>query len=264
MKKWIVIAGAAAILSSVLAFSFISSASSLDTAPISNRLAEKGVIVKSMSMSGKVLQVGIQSEGTDQMTPEDIKAIRNIRNEIRSGSNKILGIKDLKVKFSGKQGKVIYDSTINDITAIPDFVKKPEVKLDDLNVKSFLSKGLSDQGLTVSKLEISKSPLEGNLVNMVIQQVDLAKVNDSIPEIEMIISKLNESSGTGITQYDLSIQDKTGQLIVFLTADLVYRDFYWWQSPILNGDTWTKSKPRDPSTAPLASERPAIPASSPE
>ena len=59
----------------------------------------------------------------------------------------------------------------------------------------------------------------------------------------MLISELNDSAGTGITQYNLSIENESGEQIIFLTADLIYRDFYWWQSPLLNGESWTKNKP---------------------
>lgn len=45
----------------------------------------------------------------------------------------------------------------------------------------------------------------------------------------MLITELNESTGAGVTQYNVSVEDTDGTQLVYLTADLIYRDFYRWQ-----------------------------------
>lgn len=136
-RGWALSGMMALILAGALIFSHTSTESSSDISSIKKNLTEQGVTVNSISGSDDKLTVEIQSEGTDQVTSADIQAIRDIRNQVRSESNKSLGIKDLNVQIAGKQGNIIYDGTINDITAIPAFVTKPEVKLDAASVKKF-------------------------------------------------------------------------------------------------------------------------------
>ena len=243
-RKWVISGMIVFVLLAVLFFGCISSASPVDTGIklLKKNLMKQGVEVRNLSISGHELQVGIQSEGTERLTPDDIRAIRNIRNEVRSQANQDMGIKNLSIQFQGQKGNVLYDATINDITAIPDFVKKPKSELKAADAEDVLSSALESEGYTVTSLKVMDSPLDGKLAELIIEE-DINAVNDSMPSIEMLISELNDSAGTGITQYNLSIENESGEQIIFLTADLIYRDFYWWQSPLLNGETWTKSKP---------------------
>ena len=222
-RKWVISGMIVFVLLAVLFFGCISSASPVDTGIklLKKNLMKQGVEVRNLSISGHELQVGIQSEGTERLTPDDIRAIRNIRNEVRSQANQGMGIKDL---------------------SIPDFVKKPKSELKAADAEDVLSSALESEGYTVTSLKVMDSPLDGKLAELIIEE-DINAVNDSMPSIEMLISELNDSAGTGITQYNLSIENESGEQIIFLTADLIYRDFYWWQSPLLNGETWTKSKP---------------------
>ena len=248
-SKWIISGGIAFVLIVLLAFS-ISSVDSVnsDINALKDNLVEQGIKVKSLSLNGKDLQAKIQSDGIDRLTPEDIRAIRNIRNEVRNPANQEMGIQNLSILILGKQGNTMYDVTINDITVIPEFVRKPKPRLKTADVEDVLHHALENEGYAIASVKVENSPLEGKLAEMVIKVEDIAAVDDSMmPEIELLISELNDSTGTGITQYNLSLEDKTGEQIIYLTADLIYRDFYWWQSPLLSERPWTKDKPEKPA-----------------
>lgn len=263
LKKWIFTGTLAAALSGILLFSYISAASPLDTSLIDNNLVEKGVRVSNISASGSNLQLELKSESSDKATPEDILALREIRNEIRKESNKNLQIQNVSLKIISEKGNTIYDGIVNDIKSIPDFSKKPEIKLDSNQVETTLTNELTAKGLSIASLNIADSPIGGKLANIVLTEKDADKVNDLIPQVENIITNLNDLTGTGIYQYNLSVEDGNKQLLIFLTTDLVYRDFYWWQSPILGDETWTKNSPKVPSETVDTTEAPAQPAPDP-
>lgn len=244
-----------------LMFNVFASANSFDASQMKGKLTSKGIDIAELTISDKVLKVNVKSKGNDEVTPGDILAIRDIRNEARKNENKTK-VKDLSLKITGANGKSMYDGVVNDIITIPQGSGKPDEKLDLKQTENKLSSSLASEGVEVSKLKITNSELGGKLAVFTLQLDDISAANALVPNVQQIIDELNKKDGTGIYQYNMTIEDASKQTIILLTADLVYRDFYWWQSPDLGNETWTRNTPKGP--APDVQETPAKPAPSPE
>lgn len=223
-------------------------ANSLDLDKIKKSLSEKGVAYTEASLKDDVLKIKFKSKGVKEITSEDISSLRAIRNEARKGENKKF-IKDLSQVIESANGEVIYDGKINDIMATPDSYEVSSVLKNTLGIKETEEKlfsVFSTNNFQISKLTVSDGVLGGKLAVLKLQvdDKDLPNVNDLVPKVQSIIEQLNKTDETGIFQYNLSLIDGSKQLLIELSADLVYRDFIWWQSPELKNETWTKSTPK--------------------
>ena len=167
-------------------------------------------------------------------------------NEARNADHEGL-IQTLSLVIESVDGRVIYDRTkkdIMDIPKVPETSPIPKNTLDTKQTKEKLYRVLSAKSLVVTKLNIS-SIIDGKIASLIIQpsDTDMAKANDLVPMIQEIIEGLNKTDETGIYQYNLTIQDKNGQPLIVLAADLIYREFTWWQTPAFGNNSWTGSDP---------------------
>jgi len=68
-----------------------------------------------------------------------------------------------------------------------------------------------------------------------------------------LIEELN-NKGAKLAKYILTAKsEKNDEILFLLSADLIYREFNWWQSPEFGSNTWTESSP--PPTDPFAKQR---------
>ncbi|MGW8956047.1 hypothetical protein [Paenibacillus sp. NPDC055715] len=189
-KKLLLVGAALSILSGAFYINSISAES--PTELIQTKLSQQGVSISSISAQQEDLKVETKSASSSgKATIDDIKAIRAVRNEVRSGVNGTNEIKNIDLAIKGANGKTIYDAVSNDVTHIPDFSKKIQGSLESTKV-----------------LEAVYGELQGN-----------------------------------------GMDGKDNEVLFYLTADLVYRDFYWWQSDALGGETWTNSGPESEKSA---------------
>ncbi|MNW41524.1 hypothetical protein D3C74_186660 [compost metagenome] len=241
-KKLLIVGAALGIFSG--AFYINSISAEIPTELIQTKLSQQGVSISSISAQQEDLKVETKSvSSSGKATIDDIKAIRAVRNEVRSGVNGINEIKNIDLAIKGANGKTIYDAVSNDVTHIPDFSKKIQGSLEPVKVLEAVYGELQGNGMDVKSVDITNSVIGGKLTKIVIA-ADVSEINSLVPKIEQWIMALNDAKdSSGISQYDLTINGKDNEVLFYLTADLVYRDFYWWQSDALGGETWTNSGP---------------------
>ncbi|HBU84002.1 MAG TPA: hypothetical protein DEF35_20515 [Paenibacillus sp.] len=255
-KKWFLVAAAVIVLSGAFYMNSISAES--PTQLIQDQLVKEGVAISKITTQERNLKLETKSTSTSgEATIEDIKAIRKIRNEVRSGVNGTSQIKNIDLTITGKNGQNIYNGVSNDITQIPDFSSKIVGKLDSESVQNAIYSELKANGVSVESTEIMDNQLGGKLASIVLT-TEIPEVNSLVPKIEQWITALNDSDGIGVSQYELTINDKSNHsTLLYLTTDLVYRDFYWWQSPALGDEVWTKTKPESQESAASKDKVPA-------
>ena len=235
------------ILLGVITFSVIRSyAASLDASKIKDKLEGMGIDISEASLKGQELKVRFSSKGVEKITPDDIFSIQSVKNEARNAENQGL-IQTLSLVIESVDGREIYDSTKKDIMDIPEVPETspiPKNTLDTKQTEEKLYHALSEKNLAVIKLDII-SMIDGKTVSLIIQSsdTDVSKVNDLIPKVQEIIEWLNKTDETGIYQYNLTIQDKNGQPLIVLAADLIYREFTWWLTPAFGNNSWAGSDP---------------------
>ena len=230
------------------AYFYSVNANSLDLEKIKKSLTETGMNLTEASLDGNVLKIKFKSKGINEITSEDISSLRAIRNEARKEENKRF-VKDLNQIIEAANGEVIYDGLVNDIMVIPDLKEDPPIPKNALDVKHTeerLLSALSTSNFHISKLTVTDGDLGGRLavLRLQVDDKDVPIVNDLVPKVQSIVEQLNKTDEVGIYQYNLSIVDGSKHLLVELSADLLYRDFIWWQSPELENETWTKSTPK--------------------
>lgn len=244
-KKWLLAMAAVMVLGGAFYMNSISAESPTDR--IQAQLVKQGVTISDISAKDEKLKLTTHSN-SEVATIEDIKTIRKIRNEIRSRANDTSQIKNIDLTITGANGKTIYNAVSNDITKIPDFSHKIEGSLDSKAAQSAVYDELKGNGVAVDSVNVTDNELGGKLASIVLM-AEVSEVNSLIPKIEQWITSLNNSKDAGISQYELTIHDKHDNNLLYLTTDLVYRDFYWWQSPTLGNDVWTKSNPESQESA---------------
>ncbi|WP_405155359.1 hypothetical protein [Paenibacillus sp. FSL K6-0108] len=255
-KKWFLVVAAVIVLSGAFYMNSISAES--PTQLIQDQLVKGGVEVAKISTHEHDLKLETNSASTSgKATIDDIKTIRKIRNEVRSGSNGTSQIKNVDLTITDKNGRNIYNGVSNDITQIPDFSAKIVGKLDSESVQNAIISELKANDVMVESTNVTDNELGGKLASIVLT-TEISEVNSLVPKIEQWITALNNSDGIGVSQYELTINDKSNNsTLLYLTTDLVYRDFYWWQSPALGDEVWTKTKPESQESATSKDKVPA-------
>ncbi|SDL15625.1 hypothetical protein SAMN05428961_10499 [Paenibacillus sp. OK060] len=255
-KKWFLVVAAVIVLSGAFYMNSISAESPTQLIP--DQLVKGGVEVAKISTHEHDLKLETNSASTSgKATIDDIKTIRKIRNEVRSGSNGTSQIKNVDLTITDKNGRNIYNGVSNDITQIPDFSAKIVGKLDSESVQNAIISELKANDVMVESTNVTDNELGGKLASIVLT-TEISEVNSLVPKIEQWITALNNSDGIGVSQYELTINDKSNNsTLLYLTTDLVYRDFYWWQSPALGDEVWTKTKPESQESATSKDKVPA-------
>ena len=234
-KKWFLVAAAVIALSGAF---YMNSISAESPAPlIQAQLVKEGVAISKITTQESYLKLEIKSASTlEKATIDDIKAIRTILNKVRSGANGTSQIKNVDLTITGKNGQTIYNGVSNDITRIPDFSSKIAGTLDSESVQNAIYNELKANCVIVESTEVKDNVLGGKMASIVLA-AKISEVNSLVPNMEQWITALNDSDDIGVSQYELTINDKSDHsILLYLTTDLVYRDFYWWQSPELDDE----------------------------
>ncbi|NMO96420.1 hypothetical protein [Paenibacillus lemnae] len=246
--KWLLVVSAFFVLSGAVYMNHISAES--PTQMIQAQLIKEGVSISEINVKDENLRIETKSiSNSNKASIEDIRTIRKIRNELRSEANGLSQIKNVDLTITGINGQKIYDGVSNDITQIPDFSSKIVGNLDSEIVKEAVYSELKKNGVIVQSVDVTDNALGGKMAAISLTANNL-EVNSLIPKIEEWITSLNDVKGIGISQYELTIFDESdSSKLLYLTADLVYRDFFWWQSPVLKNETWTRTQPESQESA---------------
>jgi len=96
-----------------------------------------------------------------------------------------------------------------------EFLITGQLKKNGVNVNS------------VNSVNVTDNVLGGKLATIVLT-AEISEVDSLVPKMEEWITSLNNSYDVGVSQYELTINNKD-ETLLYLTAGLVYRDFYSWQ-----------------------------------
>ncbi|MBQ6292653.1 MAG: hypothetical protein IJK77_02095 [Lachnospiraceae bacterium] len=111
-----------------------------------------------------------------------------------------------------------------------------------------LKESFRQNGLSLEVLECSEYSLGGYQVTLSYKDEkgttpDIDTINAAANQCLAVIDNLNKN-GESIGAYQLQYEPEDESDVLFLlSADLIFRDFLWWQSPSLGGNTWTGSQP---------------------
>ena len=219
---------------------------------ISDRLKSEGFHVD-LQVTEKEFAVTLVSTAQERAEPEDILTLRRVRNEARSYIKKNKGNSVpyvLKENIVNPKGDIIYEASLNNALVIPEDITSPALLdssegIDDNEVKNILDKLFKSEDLDIDISSISKSMLGGKFVDMKLKNHnnDYNYINEKIPQIQALVEAINQKDAK-IVEYTLTVQsDDTDEVLLLLSADLMYRDFLWWQSLEFGSGTWTKSSP---------------------
>lgn len=225
---------------------------------IMKNLQDEGYPVEDLAIREGMITAIIKSKGNERIEAGDILTLRRVRNEARTliRNNKWSGISAINEVILNSRGETIYDSTLNDGLIMPDdeqsrVIKDTVTAVNSDKVKMLLSDTFISNGFEVDITSLTESQLQGLAVSLELKNHNnnYNYINEVILEIQRLIEELNLKNAK-ISEYILTISDteNSKNVILLLSADLLYRDFLWWQSPEFNNETWTHSAPAPQDT----------------
>ena len=202
----------------------------------------------------------VLSAKNDSLCANDIRNIRAIRNKARAlaldNNGELSGITSVNHIIKNSNDEILYDVTIDDFYTIPEEftdsinLNTRAVTFSEKETIIALASAFGENSLPLRVVEISESSLGGYFLDIVVdnesgQEIDINSINGYVQQVLTIIDNLNVN-GHKITEYNISVfsQDTNAEPIYFMSADVIFRDFLWWQSPSLGNETWTGSTPK--------------------
>lgn len=221
---------------------------------MTEKLQKEGYSIKNFTFKDRTITATIQSNGQSKIEAKDILTLRKVRNEARMQvkNSKITEVTDINEVIVNNKGETIYESTIKDSFKLPvdnesQAILDTNIALSFDEVKSMLENSFQQNGINVEVTLVSESQLPGNFVSLELlnHKNDYAYINHIVPKIQQLIEEQNDYSAK-IVEYTLAVKstDNKDEILFLLSADLLYRDFLWWQSPEFENQTWTKSSPQ--------------------
>lgn len=113
-------------------------------------------------------------------------------------------------------------------------LKNGSIKHSKKETKQLLEETFEELGISVNVSEVKESNLVGYSVALEIinHNNDIDMINSTIRQIDSAMIQLN-IDGAMIGEFILSVTDvnDSNEIIYLMAADLMYREFLWWQSP---------------------------------
>ena len=215
---------------------------------MTSRLTKEGYNIEKISFEKDTITSTIVSTKSDSTGPNEILALRAVTNEVRAlalkNDDSLAGIKSMKQIIKNSDNEIISeDELVNFQTVCKDFedsmqLKNGVIKHTKKETRQLIEGTFKEQDISVNIIGITESKLAGYLVvlEMVDHNNDIDMINDTLWQIDTIISKLN-IDGAMIGEFILSAANANdrNEIIYLMAADLMFRDFLWWQSPELLG-----------------------------
>ena len=206
-------------------------------------LQQQNVNILEVSLANDLITVTLQSQGIGDIAPEDILAKRKIANAIRSQKLEDK-INSYRLIIVGADEKQFYDGQQNSFAMIPEFIDAiPRSSgINDSDIRELVERQCNEYpNIKLKELIIQDCCLSGKEINLeyIYEGNCIQEINNIVPQIQQDIEKLNKESEIGISQYTLHIKDKKNTLFL-LSADLLYQEFMWWQSPSLDDQVWSE------------------------
>ena len=151
-------------------------------------------------------------------------------------------------------GTVLYDQQLMNFATISEddteslYISEHKPTHSKEETAAVLKESFRQNGLSLEVTECSEYSLGGYQVTLSYKDEkgtmpDIDTINAAANQCLAVIDNLNKN-GESIGAYRLQYGTEDGSDVLFLlSADLIFRDFLWWQSPTLGGNTWTDSHP---------------------
>lgn len=208
---------------------------------VKEQLVSEGVPISDAAIDNNALNVKFKSNGNKQITPEDIISLRNIRNYARLNKDKGK-FKGLNITINGTgDNNIIYDGGIIDLNTEIDESTLTNTPVDDVKANDLLTSEFPVNNYFSFKSNIKKCDIGGKeaIIDVDWHGSNILECNTITKQVILAIVNLNKKSNTNISQFTLTIKNPSNSIVILLSADLLYRDFIWYQSPDLNGNSWT-------------------------
>ncbi len=171
----------------------------------------------------------------------DIPALRAVRNKARilalSGNGCFDGITSLRNVIKDPAGNVVYDVTISDFAAMPEeFEDSAELCSKAVlsgpgETRDALRSAFEEHGILPFEITVSEAAINGYCASVVIEGVP----DEISRNVLSAIEDLNRKGGS-VSEYRLTVTGAPdGGVICYMSADLIFRDFLWWQLPGTEG-----------------------------
>lgn len=236
----------------IIAIPFLRNSQNAMAATISDKLKSEGFPMD-FQIKDKEICITLTSRSEQkQIEPWDILALRRGRTEARAytAQSRFGSVSDVLTEvIVNAKGETIYEASLNDalivhpeITSSALLDSKLEFSEEDILIQ--LENLFSSDDLKIDVLSVSPSLLGGSQAELEWKghNNNYVDINEQIPKIQALVESLNEN-GMNITEYTLTVKSDQDKILLLLSADLLYRDFLWWQSPEFEQQTWTKSSP---------------------
>ncbi|MBR4622717.1 MAG: N-acetylmuramoyl-L-alanine amidase [Ruminococcus sp.] len=214
-----------------------------DTDILTRRLAEKGVSVDNCEYNeeNNCLKLTIRSQPEGKAS---IYAKRIARNTLRYEAEDLSMISSMK-KYNevivNSAGAVILESE-SDIMELPDFPEcisllQNRAAVPDLEKPEASIKKVTAEDVEVN-LDVSSSAAGSTLhIRLGFPERDDEAINENIALIMREIDAYNQKD-PAVHQVELTV-NCGDELLVYMYADLIYRDFSYWQTPDMQ-TSWTE------------------------
>lgn len=225
---------------------------------IAGKLKNKGYKNIDVKIKDNQIVATIYSDGTKQSGANEILAIRAVRNEARAyvekdkSKSNLKGIREVEVN---QQGEVTSDIENGNLFVIPTNIVNmglftSNTNINENDVKKMIDDAFKDENIDIVVYSISKSPIIGNCVELELKnhKDDLDFINEQVAKSETLFEALNEK-GAKIAEYTLTAKsEKNNETVFLLSADLIYRDFIWWNSIDLGIGSWISQPQMKPDS----------------
>ena len=151
-------------------------------------------------------------------------------------------------------GTVLYDQKLMNFETISEdnteslYISEHKPTHSKEETAAILKESFRQNGLSLEVTECSEYSLGGYQVTLAYKDEkgtmpDIDTINAAANQCLTVVDSLNKN-GESIGAYRLQYKNEEESIVLFLlSADLIFRDFLWWQSPSLEGSTWTGSHP---------------------
>lgn len=197
----------------------------------------------------------------DSLGYKDILLIRSVRDQLRymtSQNARALGdIRSVNQIIINPDGEIMYEVTVDDFYNIPeDFdesirLREEKATISQKDTMTAVVQAINEKQLPLKVSDCRENILGGYFLKISFvmnesSKITIDEINETVQECLVTIDELNQQ-GHSVAAFNLDfVPSKNAEPIYFMSADLIYRDFLWWQSPQLGSATWTGSTPELP------------------
>jgi len=214
-------------------------------------LTQKGVPVKNIEITSRIpfrVEVTLQSASSGQGVAPDDPSFEHIVQRGVALVEKRDNIKFdvVRVIVVNTQGVPIYWSDVPVRTVEETLFPS---KLDDVTTAGLIREQIGLYGMSLDKLEVSSDTDGTQVLTIRLSVQDIGIANSALPqfmpELRVLVEKLNAEHGTQIVICKVDIVDAEGKLLLKYVLDLQLAQENWWQADGLTLEWFPHPPPSD-------------------